>query len=69
MSYSIQSLQGAQAQEQTQKAVQPPPKPPTVAQAALPQDTVTISKAAQQAQTNNAKPTPTGDTDHDGGSK
>jgi hypothetical protein len=69
MSNSIQSLQGVQAQERTQEAVQPPPKPPTVAQSSVPQDTVTLSKAAQQAQTNNAKSTPTGDTDHESDSK
>ena len=62
MSISIQSVQATQTQTQTPQAVQPPKKPQTT----LPQDTVTISKSAQQAQTTNTKPAASGDVDHDG---
>lgn len=67
MSNSIQSLQATNAQTQTEQAVQPPPKPAT-SPAAIPQDTVTISAAAKQAQASNAKPAASGDVDHDGDS-
>ena len=65
MSNSIQSLQAVNAHDQAAQTVQPPPKPAT-SQAAIPQDTVTISAAAKQAQASNTKPAASGDVNHDG---
>ena len=65
MSNSIQSLQVANAQTQAQQSVQPPNKAQTTAPSSTPQDTVTISKAAQQALASGNKPAATGDVDHD----
>jgi hypothetical protein len=66
MSNSVQLVQAANAQAQTQPAA--PPKPPaqTATQTAAPQDKVTISPQAQQALASNAKPAASGDVDHDG---
>ena len=66
MSNSIQSLQAVNAQTQLQESVQPPNKPQAPATSALPQDTVTISKASQQALAIGSKPASTSDADHDG---
>jgi hypothetical protein len=66
MSNSIQSLQSANAQTQVEQSVQPPNKPQAPATASTPQDTVTISKASQQALAIGSKPAGTGDVDHDG---
>jgi len=52
MSNSIQSVQSANAQSQTEHTVQPPKKAP--APSSIPRDTVTISKASQQAHAGNA---------------
>jgi hypothetical protein len=65
MSNSTQSVQ-ALTQTQTQQTVQPPKKAPTTTQKAFPQDTVTISKASQQAQAGNTNAVASGDKDHDG---
>jgi hypothetical protein len=66
MSNSIQSVQAINAQTQVQQSVQPPTKPQAPATSALPQDTVTISKASQQALAVGSKPGATSDVDHDG---
>ena len=63
MSNTIQSVQAVNAYTQASPATTQPPKPP--AQAATPQDKVTISSAAQQAL---AKGASTNDVDHDGDS-
>jgi hypothetical protein len=68
MSNSIQSLQTANAQAQTEQTVQPPKKLQTATQTSAPQDTVTISKASQQAHAGNTKAAVGGDKDHDGDS-
>jgi hypothetical protein len=68
MSNSIHSLQSANAQTQTEQTVQPPKKPLATTQNPVPQDTVTISKASQQAQAGAIKPAAGGDVDHDGDS-
>jgi hypothetical protein len=68
MSNSIRSLQAANAQTQTEQTVQPPKKPLATTQKPVPQDTVTISKASQQAQAATTKPAASGDVDHDGDS-
>jgi hypothetical protein len=65
MSNSIQSLQTANAQAQTEQTVQPPKK---LQSASAPQDTVTISKASQQAHAGNTNAAVGGDKDHDGDS-
>jgi hypothetical protein len=49
MSNSTQSIQTAQAETQTEQTVQPPKKPQAATQEAIQKDTVTISKASQQA--------------------
>ena len=69
MSNSVHSLQSAQAQTQTEQTVQAPKKPQVVNQTAVQKDTVTVSKAAQQALANNAKPAASGDVNHDGDCK
>ncbi len=66
MSNSIHSLQAANAKDQTEQTVQPPKKLQTTAQNSVPRDTVTISKASQQAQAGNTKAAVGGDKDHDG---
>jgi hypothetical protein len=66
MSNSIQSLQAANSKTQVGKSVQPPNKPQATAPPTTPQDTVTISKASQQALATGSKPAATGDVDHDG---
>jgi hypothetical protein len=66
MSNSIQSLQAANAQTQTEQSIQPSNKAQTTAHQSAPQDTVTISKASQQALASGGKPAATGDVDHDG---
>jgi hypothetical protein len=68
MSNSIQSLQAANTQTQVQQSVQPANKAQTTAPKSTPQDTVTISKASQQALASGTKPAATGDVDHDGDS-
>jgi hypothetical protein len=68
MSNSIHSIQAVNAQAQTQQAVQPPKNQQTTAQPAIPQDTVTISQSAKQAQAVNTKAAAGGDVDHDGDS-
>jgi hypothetical protein len=68
MSNSIQSLQAANAQTQVEQSVQPPNKVQATAPPSIPQDTVTISKASQQALAIGSKPAATGDVDHDGDS-
>jgi hypothetical protein len=68
MSNSVNSIQSAQAQTQTEQTVQAPKKPQAVTQGAVQQDTVTVSKAAQQALASNVKPAARGDVDHDGDS-
>jgi len=68
MSNSIRSLQAANAQTQTEQTVQPPKKPLATTQKPVPQDTVTISKASQQAQATTTKLSASGDVDHDGDS-
>jgi hypothetical protein len=68
MSNSVNSIQATQAQAQTGQTVQPPKKPQAVTQGAIQQDTVTISKATQQALASNTKPATSGDVDHDGDS-
>jgi hypothetical protein len=65
---SIHSLQAASAQTQTEQTVQPPKKPLATTQKPAPQDTVTISKASQQAQAATTKPAASGDVNHDGDS-
>jgi hypothetical protein len=67
MSNSIQSLQSANTQAQTEQTVQPPKKAQTTLQNPLPQDTVTLSQASQQAQAGNTNAVASGDTDHEGG--
>ena len=69
MSNSIHSVQSATAQAQTEQTVQPPKKPQATTQAQVQSDTVTVSKAAQQALASNTKPAASGDVDHDGDSK
>lgn len=66
MSNSTQSIQAINAQAQTQQTVQPPKKAPTTNQNAVPQDTVTISKASRQAQAGNTNTVASRDKDHDG---
>jgi hypothetical protein len=66
MSNSVQSLQVAQAQNQTDQTVQPPKKPQETTQATVQQDTVTISKAAQQALATNSKPASSSDAGRNG---
>jgi hypothetical protein len=67
MSNSTNSIQTAQALNQTEQAVRPPKKPQAVTQGVIQQDTVTISKSAQQALANNAKPASSGGGHHGGG--
>ena len=69
MSNSIHSLQSANAQAQTDQTVQAPKKPQVTTQAQVQGDTVTVSKAAQQALASNTKPASSGDVDHDGDSR
>jgi hypothetical protein len=69
MSNSIQSVQAVNAQTQTAQTVQPANKAKTAAAQPTPQDTVTISKASQQALAVGSKPAATGDVDHDGDSR
>jgi hypothetical protein len=66
MSNSIHSLQDANAQIQTEQTVQPPKKPQATTHNRVRQDTVTISKASQQAQAATPKPAARGDVNHDG---
>jgi len=66
MSNSTQSVRAIDAHTQTQQTVQPPKKAPATTQKAVPQDTVTISKASQQAQAGNTNAVASGDKDHDG---
>jgi hypothetical protein len=61
MSNSIQSPQASNTQSQAEQTVQPSPKQPATSQTSVPQDTVTISAAAKQAQTSNTKPAASGD--------
>lgn len=61
MSNSIQSVQAVNAYTQASPATTQAPKAP--AKSAAPQDTVTLSSAAQQAL---AKGASTNDVDHDG---
>ena len=69
MSNSIHSLQSSSAQTQIDQTVQAPRKPQATTQAKVQGDTVTISKASQQALANNAKPASSGDADHDADSR
>ena len=69
MSNSVNSIQTAQAQAQTEQTVQAPKKPQETTKATVQQDTVTISKASQQALASSARPSASGDADHDGDSK
>jgi hypothetical protein len=69
MSNSVHPHQSGQVQTQTEQTVQAPKRPQAGTQAAVQKDTVTVSKAAQQALANNAKPAASGDVDHDGDSK
>jgi hypothetical protein len=69
MSNSVNSIQTAQTQAQTEQTVQAPKKPQEATKASVQQDTVNISKASQQALASNAKPSASGDVDHDGDSK
>ena len=66
MSNSIQSVQSASVHAQTEHAVQPPKKAQTTIQNSVPQDTVTISKASQQAHAGNTNAVASGDKDRDG---
>jgi uncharacterized protein YkwD len=68
MSNSIHSLQTENAQAQTEQTVQPPKKLQQATQSPTPQDTVTISKASQQAHAGNTRAAVGGDKDHDGDS-
>jgi hypothetical protein len=65
MSNSIQSVQSANVHAQTEHTVQPPKNAQTTTQA-VPQDTVTISKASQQAHAGNSNAVASGDKDRDG---
>jgi hypothetical protein len=49
MSDSVRSLQTANIQTHIEQTIQPPKKLQTASQSSVPQDTVTISKANQQA--------------------
>ena len=53
MSNSIQSVQSANVHARTDRTVQLPKKTQTTSQNSVPQDTVTISKASQQARAGN----------------
>ena len=66
MSNSIQSVQSSNVHAQTEHAVQPPKKAQTTSQNSVPQDTVTISKASQQAHSGNSNAVASGDKDRDG---
>ena len=66
MSNSIQSVQSANVHAQTEHTVQPPKKAQTTTQNSVPQDTVTISKASQQALAGNANAVASGDKDRAG---
>ena len=66
MSLSIQPVQAPNAQTQAQPAA--PPAKQAAPQSAIPQDKVTISESSIQALTDNTKPAPGGDVDHDGDS-
>jgi hypothetical protein len=65
MSKSIQSVQSANVHAQTEHTVQPPKNAQTTTQS-VPQDTVTISKASQQAHAGNTNAVASGDKDRDG---
>ena len=66
MSNSIQSVQSSNVHAQTEHAVQPPKKAQTPSQNSVPQDTVTISKASQQAHAGNTNAVASGDKDRNG---
>lgn len=66
MSNPIQSIQSANVHAQTEQTVQPPKNAQTSSQNSVPHDTVTISKASQQAQAGNINAVAPGDKDHDG---
>ena len=68
MSNYVHSLQAANAQTQTEQTVQPPKKPLATTQNPVPQDTVAISKASQQAQAATIKPAASRNVDHGGDS-
>jgi hypothetical protein len=65
MSLTVQPVQVANAQTQTQQAA-PPAKQAATQSAAIPQDKVSISESSKQALADTAKPTAGGDVDHDG---
>lgn len=69
MSNSVNSIQKAQSEAQTEQTVQAPKKQLETTKATVQQDTVTVSKASQQALASSAKPSASGDVDHDGDSK
>jgi hypothetical protein len=66
MSNSIQSVQSANVHAQTEHTVQQPKNAQTTNQNSVPQDTVTITKASQQAHAGNANAVTSGDKDRDG---
>jgi hypothetical protein len=69
MSNPIHSVQSADTQAQAEQSIQPPKKPQVATQQAISQDTVTVSKASQQALAANSKPGASGDVNHDGDSR
>ena len=66
MSNSIHSLQTARVQTQTEQTVQPPKKAQTKPQNSIPRDTVTISKASQQAHARNTNGVASQNKNNDG---
>jgi hypothetical protein len=66
MSNSIRSLQAADVQAKTEQTVQPPKKAQTTLQNPVPQDTVTISNAIQQARAGNTNAVALSGKNHDG---
>ncbi len=66
MSLTIQPAQTPSTQAPTEPTTAPAKQ--TAAQSAVPRNKVTISDSAKQAQTNNTKPSASGDVNHDGDS-
>jgi hypothetical protein len=66
MSNPVQAINAVNAATQTPPAAAPSKAQQTTTQTAAPQDKVTISPQAQQAQASHAKPAASGDVDHDG---
>ena len=66
MSLAIQPVHAVSAQTQAQQAA--PAAKQAATPSAIPQDKATISESAKQALTDNTKPAPGGDVDHDGDS-